>query len=199
MMWDSGFLTDYTTKWRREADRRMREMKKMGIDALIRAMDVISYIYAHVYLCKTSVFMTIYISEKKNKTNIGSEQINFLNYLYKCCIELLHKHNKSKKPTGKINKDHLTEYLLGFNDSISIYNRITCCIYKPEIHPCLDKWYTTKIPGLKITNRQISKGLRKLFSIQTCFKHLKYSQELILCSFRIEKHLIHFPDHPTKK
>ena len=49
MMWDSGFLTDYTTKWRREADRRMREMKKMGIDALIRAMDVISYIYAHVY------------------------------------------------------------------------------------------------------------------------------------------------------
>ena len=65
MMWDSGFLTDYTTKWRRGADRRMREMKKMGIDALIRAMDVISYIYAHVYLCKTSVFMTIYISEKK--------------------------------------------------------------------------------------------------------------------------------------
>ena len=139
------------------------------------------------------------ILKKSNKTNIGSEQINFLNYLYKCCIELLHKHNKSKKPTGKINKDHLTEYLLGFNDSISIYNRITCCIYKPEIHPCLDKWYTTKIPGLKITNRQISKGLRKLFSIQTCFKHLKYSQELILCSFRIEKHLIHFPDHPTKK
>ena len=66
MMWDSGFLTDYTTKWRRGADRRMREMKKMGIDALIRAMDVISYIYAHVYLCKTSVFMTtLYFRKKK--------------------------------------------------------------------------------------------------------------------------------------
>ena len=78
MMWDSGFLTDYTTKWRREADRRMREMKKMGIDALIRAMDVISYIYAHVYLCKTSVFMTIYISEKKRDTLMEKGTIFFL-------------------------------------------------------------------------------------------------------------------------
>ena len=97
-----------------------------------------------------------------------------------------------------ISRDFFAENYLGFTDTIAFYNKISFKVFTPFLHPCLKKWNSVHIPGLKVNNKKIMPGLKKLFSIQTCFKHLKYAHELLLCSFRTERHLIHFPDHPTK-
>ena len=73
-------------------------MKKMGIDALIRAMDVISYIYAHVYLCKTSVFMTtLYFRKKTRPIQVKSK----VNPKLARSVKLLSQFQQINRPTNQ--------------------------------------------------------------------------------------------------
>ena len=124
--------------------------------------------------------------------------LQYINFIFKCSKFLLDKLMTNQNFGNNISRDFFVENFLGFTDTISFYNKISHKVFTPNVHPCLKKWNSVHIPGLKINNRKILTGLKKLFSIQTCFRHLKYAHELLLCSFRTEKHLIHFPDHPTK-
>ena len=120
----------------------------------------------------------------------------FINHIFTLAKNVYAKHNSTNHPSqGTVKRDTFLEHFLGLYDINSLYTRITYTMFLPRIHPCIAKW--PAVPGLKINNNFISNALARLFSIKNCYIHVKYSHELILGSFRTEKHLVHFPDHPT--
>ena len=122
--------------------------------------------------------------------------IGLLNLLFQWAYEIKKYMSKGNKGYCHMGRDYLLEKLLGFEDSVSLYNRAVINLFEPIEHPCLRKWNNIDV-GIKVNNRKIMSGIHRIFSTTMCYIHLKYAQEALLCAIRTERHLVKMPDHPT--
>ena len=122
--------------------------------------------------------------------------ICFLNLLFQWALEVKKLMSRGNKGFCHMGRDYLLEKLLGFEDSVSLYNRVVVHLFNPGEHPCLMKWNNINV-GIKINNRKILNGLNRIFSTTMCYIHLKYAQESLLCAIRTERHLVKMPEHPS--
>ena len=138
----------------------------------------------------TVIYNTLRLKYQSNQV------IHFLDFVYCNACEIKKLIGGDKAGSRYMVRDFLLENMLGLENTISLYNRVTAHLFTPNEHPCLEKWNNTNV-GIKLNNRKIMSGLHRIFSTTMCYIHLKYAQEAILCAIRTEKHLSKMPDHPT--
>ena len=95
----------------------------------------------------------------------------------------------------------LHQYLLNSSNKgpvSSLYKHLVICKFKTRLHPNLKHWDKPHLKcRIAFSTKLLQKATANLSISKTTAHSHKVTQECILASMRVEKHLIHFPSHPT--